>query len=72
MSQKGILTKYNGIQYLPTPGSNNFEGLNAQECTHMNDIAYHLCPDLKKKKKKDWPIDPPRFEAKKANKPFAF
>ena len=24
----------------------NSEGLHAQECTHMNNIAYHLCPDF--------------------------
>ena len=29
----------------------NSEDLHAQECTHMNDIAYHVCPDFKKKRK---------------------
>ena len=48
------------------------EDLHAQECTHMNDIAYHVCPDLKKKKKKDQPTNPPNFRAKRANKPFIF
>ena len=50
----------------------NFEDLHAQECTHMTDIAYHLCPDVKKKKKKkeDLPTNPPNFQAKRANKPF--
>ena len=23
----------------------NSEALHAQECTHMNDITYHVCPD---------------------------
>ena len=30
----------------------NSEDLHAQEYTHMNDIAYHVRPDLKKEKKK--------------------
>ena len=24
----------------------NFEDLHAEECTHINDIAYHVCPDF--------------------------
>ena len=59
--------------------------VHTQDCTHMNDIAYHLCPDFKKKKtlkkeekkkerkgKKDRPTDPPNFQAKRPNKPFIF
>ena len=41
--------EYNTFQH---QDQTNFEGLHAQECTHMNDIAYNLCPDLKKKKKR--------------------
>ena len=35
----------------------NSEDLHAQECTHMNDIAYIMwrLKKKKKKKKKDWP-----------------
>ena len=48
--------------------------------TCMNDTAFILCPDflkLKKieknwKKKKDRPIDPPNFQAKRANKSLIF
>ena len=37
---------------LSTPGLTfNSEALHAQECTHMNGIAFPLHPDLKKKKK---------------------
>ena len=38
----------------------------------MNGTAFLLCQDLKKKKKEDWPTDPPDFQAKRANKPFIF
>ena len=38
---------YNTFQH---QDQSNSEALLAQECTHMNDTAYHLCPDLKKKK----------------------
>ena len=34
--------------------------------------AFFLCPDLKKKKKKDWLTDPPDFQAKKGKQPFIF
>ena len=45
----------------------------AQECTHMSDTVFLLCPDLKKKeRKKNRPTDPPDFQAKRANKPFIF
>ena len=33
----------------------------------MNDTVFFVCPDLKKKKKKDRPTDPPNFQAKRAN-----
>ena len=36
----------------------------------MNDTAFLVCPDLKERKKKDQPSDPPDFQAKRANKPF--
>ena len=39
--------EYNTFQY---QDQTNLEGLHAQECTNMNDILYHLCPDLGKKK----------------------
>ena len=43
---------------------------------HMNDIAFLLRPDLKKKNKKktrkDWPTDPPKFQPKRGNKHFLF
>ena len=48
----------------------NSEDLHAQEYTHMNDIAYHVSPDLKKKKNQ--PTDPPNFRAKRANKHLFF
>ena len=50
----------------------NSEALHAQECTHMNGIAFPLHPDFLKKKKKDQPTDPPDVWAKRANKPFIF
>ena len=42
---------------LPTSGLNQFWGSVAQECTHMNDTAFFLCPDQKKKKKRGGKID---------------
>ena len=45
LSKKGIFTKYNGTQYLQYQDQTNSEALRTQECTHMNDIAYHVCPD---------------------------
>ena len=43
------IMEYNTFQH---QDQTNFEVLHAQEYTPMNDIAYHVCPDLKKKKKK--------------------
>ena len=40
-----MLTKYKH------QGQSNSEALRNQECTHMNDIADHLCPDFKKTNK---------------------
>ena len=37
--------EYNTFQQDQT----NFEGVHAEECTHVNDIAYHVCPDWGKK-----------------------
>ena len=61
MSQKGILTRYNGIQPLPTPGSNQFwcsacPRIHIHE--YMNNIVFLLHPDFKKKKKIDLPTLP--------------
>ena len=62
--------EYNHFQH---QGQTNSGALHAQECIHMNDTAFLLCTDLKKKKKKkDWPSNPPDFQAKKANQPFIF
>ena len=56
LPQKGSLTRYIGIQPpFNTRINYNSEALHAQECTHMNDIAFLLHPDLKKKKKIDLP-----------------
>ena len=35
--------EYNAFQH---QDQTNSEALHAQECTHMNDIAYHVCPDF--------------------------
>ena len=43
----------------------NSQVLHAQECTHMNGIAFLPHPDLKKKKNQ--PTNPPDFQAKRAN-----
>ena len=49
------IMEYNTLQHQDQPNSEVFH---AQEYTHINDIAYHVCPDLKKKKKIDLPILP--------------
>ena len=38
----------------------------------MNDTELLLCPELKKKKKKDWPTDPPKFSGQKGKQTFYF
>ena len=38
--------EYNNFQHFQHQDQTNSEVLHAQECTHMNDIAYHVCPDL--------------------------
>ena len=48
--------EYNTFQH---QDQTNSEALDAQEYAHMNDIAYHVCPDLKKKKDKEIKIDLP-------------
>ena len=50
---KGTLTCCNGIQLLPTPGLYHFWGSSCPKMhTHMNDTAFLLYPEFKKKKKK--------------------
>ena len=39
----------------------NSEALHAQECTHMNDTAYHVCQDLKRKGEKNDLLTFPNF-----------
>ena len=39
--------EYNSFQ---NQDQTNSGALHAQECTHMNDILYHVCQDLKKNK----------------------
>ena len=49
----------------------NSEDLHAQEYTHMNDIAYHVCPDLKKKIKKST-YRPSQFSGQKGKQTSFF
>ena len=60
------IIEYNTFQH---QDQTNSEVLHAQEYTHMNDIAYHVCQDLKKK---DRSTDSPNFWAKSPNQPFIF
>ena len=53
--------KYNHFQ---NQDQINSEALHAQDCMHMNDIAYILHQDLKKKKKRST-YRPPNFQAKR-------
>ena len=70
---KSTLTRYNEIRPPPTPGLNQFwTSACTRMHTHMNDTAFLLCPDFKKRKKKDRPTDPHDFQAKRANKPLIF
>ena len=61
--QKGTLTCCNGIQLLPTPGLYHFWGSSCpKRHTHMNDTAFLLYLEFKKKKKKST-YRPSRFRA---------
>ena len=63
------VTRSNGIQ---SPTNARIKPMLPKNA-HMNDTAFLLCQDLKKKGKKiDRPTDPPDFQAKRANKPFIF
>ena len=48
--------EYNSFQHQDETISG---ALHAQECTHMNDTAFLLCPVFRKKKKKKKKIDLP-------------
>ena len=59
--------EYNTFQH---QDQTNSEALHAQEYTHMNDIAYHVCTDLRGGGRLTY--RPSQFSGKRANKPFIF
>ena len=63
--------EYNTLQH---QDQTNSEALCNQDSTHMNDTTSvsRFKEKTEKKKKKDWPTDPPNFQAKRANKRFIF
>ena len=67
--------RFNHLQWNTTPSQHqdqtNSWALHAQECTHVNDTAFLLCPDLKQNRTTDPPACPD-FQARRANKPFIF
>ena len=67
--KKGILTIYIGIQPFSTPGSNKFWG---SACPRIHTHEWYCISSTSRFGEKNWPTDPPNFQAKRANKPFIF